>query len=57
MFGHIVVSLIYLTLTQPNIVCVVGVISGYMIHPKKPHLDAVKHILRNVKGAMKKNAR
>ena len=45
-------SLIYLTLTRPDISYPVGVVSRYMSNPKKPHLDAVKRILRYVKGTI-----
>ena len=45
-------SLIYLTLTRPNIYDVVGVVSRYMQHPKKPHLEAIRRILRYVKDTM-----
>ena len=45
-------SLIYLTLSQPDISYPIGVVSRYMSNPKKPHLDAVKRILRYVKGTI-----
>ena len=52
MYRQLVGSLIYLTLTRPDISYPVGVVSRYMSKPKKPHLDAVKHILRYVKGTI-----
>ena len=52
MYQQLVGSLIYLTLTRPDISYPVGVVSRYMSNPKKPHLDAVKHILRYVKGTI-----
>ena len=45
-------SLIYLTLTRPDIAYSVGVVSRYMSNPKKPHLNAVRCILRYVKGTI-----
>ena len=52
MYRHLVESLIYLTLTRPDIFYLVGVVSRYMSNPNKPHLDAVKHILRYIKGTI-----
>ena len=49
---QLVGSLIYLTLTQPDITHAVGVVSRYMQKPKKPHLEAVRRILRYVKGTV-----
>jgi hypothetical protein len=52
MYRQLVGSLIYLTLTRPDISYPVGVVSRYMSNPKKPHLDVVRHILRHVKGTI-----
>ena len=52
MYRQLVRSLIYLTLTRPDIFYPVGVVNRYMSNPKKTHLDAVKHILRYVKGTI-----
>jgi hypothetical protein len=52
MYRQLVGSLIYLTLTRTNISNLVGVVSRYMSDPKKPHLDAVRCILRYIKGTI-----
>ena len=52
MYWQLVRSLIYLTLTRPDISYPVGVVSRYMSNPKKPHLDAVKRILKYIKGTI-----
>ena len=52
MYRQLVGSLAYLTLTRPDISYVIGVVSRYMSNPKKPHLDAVRRILRCVKGTI-----
>ena len=53
MHPQLVGSLIYLTLTRPDIFYPVGVVSRYISNPKKPHLEANKCILRYVKGTIK----
>ncbi|XP_019054137.1 PREDICTED: uncharacterized protein LOC109115027 [Nelumbo nucifera] len=50
MYRQLVDSLIYLNLTRPDISYVVDVTSRYMQNPKKPHLEAVRRILRYVKS-------
>ncbi|XP_070669436.1 secreted RxLR effector protein 161-like [Malus domestica] len=52
MYRQLVGSLIYLTLTQPNISYAVGVMSRYMQNPKKPYLEVVRRILRYVKSTI-----
>ncbi|XP_071700028.1 uncharacterized mitochondrial protein AtMg00810-like [Rutidosis leptorrhynchoides] len=52
MYRQLVGSLIYLTLTRPDIAFAVSVMSRYMQSPKKSHLDIVRRILRYVKGTL-----
>nr|XP_048330750.1 uncharacterized mitochondrial protein AtMg00810-like [Ziziphus jujuba var. spinosa] len=52
MYQQLVGSLIYLTLTRPDISFADGVVSRYMQSPKKPHLEVVRRILRYVKGTI-----
>ncbi|XP_062085779.1 secreted RxLR effector protein 161-like [Humulus lupulus] len=52
MYRQLIGSLIYLTLTRPDILYAVGVASRYMHHPKKPHLEAVRRMLRYVKDTI-----
>jgi hypothetical protein len=52
MYRQMVGSLIYLTLTRPDITYAVGIASRHMQNPKKPQLEAVKNILRYVKSTL-----
>ena len=51
-YWQIIGSLIYLTLTKPDIAFVVRVVSRFIQTPKKPHLEAVRRILRYIKGTL-----
>ncbi len=46
---RIVGSLIYMTITRPNLNYAVGVVSQFMQTPQKPHLDVMRRILRYIK--------
>ncbi|XP_052489893.1 secreted RxLR effector protein 161-like [Gossypium raimondii] len=52
MYQQLVGSLIYLTLTRPDISYIIGVVSQYIQNPKKQHLEAVQRVLRYVKGTL-----
>ena len=51
-FRQLVGSLIYLTITKPEISYCVGVVAQFMQNPRSYHLDAAKRILRYVKGTI-----
>ncbi|WOH04396.1 hypothetical protein DCAR_0623805 [Daucus carota subsp. sativus] len=51
-YRQLVGSLIYLTLSRPDISYAVGVISRFMQNPRKPHFEAAKRILRYIKGSI-----
>jgi hypothetical protein len=48
MYKRIVGSLIYMTITRPDFSYVVRVVSQFMQTPQKPHLDAVRRILKYI---------
>ena len=50
MYRKMVGSLIYMTITRPDLSYAVGLVSQFMQSPCKPHLDAVRRILRYVKA-------
>jgi len=52
MYRRIVGSLIYMTITRPDLNYAVGVVSQFMQTPQKPHLDAVRRILRYIKHTL-----
>jgi hypothetical protein len=52
MYRRIVGSLIYMTITRPNLSYAIGVVSQFMQTPQKPHLDAVRRILRYIKHTL-----
>ncbi|XP_070049754.1 uncharacterized mitochondrial protein AtMg00810-like [Nicotiana tomentosiformis] len=52
MYRQLVGSLIYLTLTRPNLSFLIGVMSHYMHNPKKHHTEVVRRMLRYVKSSI-----
>ena len=52
MYRGLVGSLIYLTLTRPDVAYALSVVSRFMQNPKKYHLEAIRRILRYIKGTV-----
>ena len=52
LYRQLVGSLIYLTVTRPDISYVVHVVSQFMAAPRSPHYAAVLKILRYLKGTI-----
>ncbi|KAK2978981.1 hypothetical protein RJ640_017545 [Escallonia rubra] len=51
-YRQLIGSLIYLTLTRPDIAQAVGMVSRFMQAPKKPHLEAARRILKYLQGTI-----
>ena len=51
-YRRIIGSLIYMTITKPDLSYAVGLVSQFMQAPRKPHLDAARRILRYVKSTL-----
>lgn len=52
MYRKIVGSLIYLTLTRPDIAFIVGVLSRFMQNPRRYHRATIRRVLRYVKATL-----
>ena len=52
MYRHIVGSLIYMTITKPNLSYAIGLVSQFMQAPSKLHLDAARCILKYVNATL-----
>ena len=52
LYRQLVGSLIYLTITRPDLTYVVHLISQFMSAPRSTHYAAVLHILRYIKGTL-----
>lgn len=46
LYWRIIGKQLYLTTTQPDIVYATGILSQFIINPRKVHIDAARHILR-----------
>ncbi len=51
-YRRITGSLIYMTITRPDLNYAVGMVNQFMQTPQKPHLDAVRRILRYIKHTL-----
>jgi hypothetical protein len=49
---QIIVSLMYLTNTRPDIYFAVHTVSQYLVEPRHVHLVAAKHVMRYLKGTL-----
>ncbi len=52
MYRRIVGNLICMTITRSDLSYAVGMVSQFMQTPQKPHLDAVRRILRYIKHTL-----
>ena len=52
LYKSLVGSLRYLTITRPDIMFAVGLVSRYMEEPRQEHFKAAKRILRYVRGSI-----
>ncbi|XP_021753629.1 uncharacterized protein LOC110719023 [Chenopodium quinoa] len=50
LYRSLVGALQYLTFTRPNIAYVVQQVFPFMHAPREPHFNALKHIIRYIKG-------
>ncbi|MCO5548375.1 hypothetical protein L7F22_001832 [Adiantum nelumboides] len=52
MYRRIVGSLIYMTISRPDLSYAVGLVSQFVQLPRKPHLDAMRRIMRHVRATL-----
>ena len=52
-YCQLIGSLIYLTVTRPDLSCLVSLLSQFMQTPRDIHLDYAKQVLRYVSNTMK----
>ena len=51
-YRYIIVSLLYLTNTRPDICFAVNTLSQFLAQPRRVHLVATKHVMRCLKGTI-----
>lgn len=49
-YRSLIGSLLYLTISRPDILFAVSLLSRFMSSPKQSHMAAAKHVLRYLKG-------
>ena len=49
-YSRLIGHLIYLTITRPNLVYAVHILSQFMQTPREEHMEAARHVLRFLKG-------
>ena len=52
MYRKMVGSLIYITISRPDLSYAAGLVSEYMQVPRKPHLDCVRRIMRYLRATV-----
>ena len=52
LYKQLVGSLMYVTVTRPDIMYVIGLTSRYMTDPKEEHMQIAKRVLRYLKGTL-----
>ena len=52
LYRHIIGSLMYPTNTQTDICFAMNTLSQYLVKPRRVHLIAAKHVMRNLKGTI-----
>ncbi|XP_030479381.2 uncharacterized mitochondrial protein AtMg00810-like [Cannabis sativa] len=50
-YRQLIGKLLYLTLSRPDITYAVNTLSQFMANPRTPHMQAVSHLLRYLKGS------
>ncbi|KAM6566340.1 hypothetical protein CsatA_025468 [Cannabis sativa] len=50
-YRQLIGKLLYLTLSRPDITYAVNVLSQFMASPRTPHMQALQHLLRYLKGS------